>query len=75
MSEVRDAELTGRLKAGRQGFFLEDAKGVRWALNIDCNARDFLGQRITVSGRKAANLIDVREYAVAIPIGGAASAP
>lgn len=63
-----NTEITGRLKAGRQGFFLEDAKGVKWALKIDPDARDFLGQQITVNGHKSAQRFDVQGYAAAKPI-------
>jgi Protein of unknown function (DUF5818) len=63
-----ETELTGRLGAGRQGFFLEDAKGVRWKLKIDRDARDFLGQQITVTGLKSTKYLDVRGYAAAKPI-------
>jgi Protein of unknown function (DUF5818) len=63
-----ETELTGRLKAGRHGFFLEDAQGVRWALKIDRSARDFLGQQITVTGHRSAKTVDVRGYAAAKPI-------
>jgi Protein of unknown function (DUF5818) len=67
MSAIAETELTGRLGAGRQGFFLEDAQGVRWTLKIDRDARDFLGQRITVTGHRSAKLVDVQEYAAAKP--------
>ncbi|UVO53786.1 DUF5818 domain-containing protein [Sphingomonas sp. SUN039] len=67
MPATGETELTGRLKAGRHGFFLEDANGVRWALKIDRSARDFLGQQITVIGHRSAKLVDVHQYTATAP--------
>ncbi len=67
MPATGETELTGRLKAGRHGFFLEDANGVRWTLKIDRSARDFLGQKVTVTGHRSAKLVDVHKYAAVNP--------
>lgn len=44
--------ISGRLRVGRKGMFVEASCGRRTDLDIDVAARDFLGDQISVSGTR-----------------------
>lgn len=55
--------ISGRLRVGRKGMFVETAGGRRTDLEIDVGARDFLGDLISVSGtRGPMGIIKVVSY-------------
>ena len=44
--------ISGRLRVGRKGMFVETPSGRRTDIDIDVAARDLLGDQISVSGTR-----------------------
>lgn len=60
--------LTGTLRPGLWGFALQMDDGGVWQLDVRPSARRYLGQRVTVAGKRSGfDLIDVDRIGPATP--------